>query len=160
MRWVRFSVLVIFITIIQAGVFAKFDVKPDILLILLVFFSVYSNTREAIITSFVIGFCADLIGNVMGPGILSYTIFGTILAYMHRVIAIRKIHHQVISIFLTGLFAGIFTALLALLKSQDFNVELIKTIFWISICSSIVGPFLFPPFTWWMRIKPDRYSRR
>ena len=160
MRWVRFSLLVIFITIIQAGVLAKFDVKPDILLILLVFFSVYSTTRDAIITSFAIGFCADLIGNVMGPGILSYTIFGTILAYMHQVIAIRKIHHQVISIFLVGLFAGLFTALLALLKNQDFNVELVKDIFWISIYSSIVGPFLFPPFTWWMRMKSDRHSRR
>ena len=36
------------------------DIKPDLLLILLVFFALRSNSTDAIVASFAIGFAADL----------------------------------------------------------------------------------------------------
>ncbi|MHC4245135.1 MAG: rod shape-determining protein MreD [Planctomycetota bacterium] len=77
MHWFRFAVLVLLATVLQASFFADLNSKPDLLLILLVFFAVYCDTSDAIICSFVIGFAADLIGQTMGPQMISYGIFGS-----------------------------------------------------------------------------------
>ena len=104
MHWLRFAVLVLLATVLQASFFADLNSKPDLLLILLVFFAVYCDTSDAIICSFVIGFAADLIGQTMGPQMISYGIFGSALAYLHRVIAIRQIPYQIVAIFITALW--------------------------------------------------------
>ena len=90
MRWLRFLILILVATILQKGMLARWDYKPDVLLILLVFFAVYNPTTEAIISSFSIGFAADLIGTTMGPQMISYGLFGTLLAYVRQVVAIRR----------------------------------------------------------------------
>jgi rod shape-determining protein MreD len=103
MRWFRFAVFISLVTILQAGLVdiiavTTLNIKPDLLLILLVFFATYCNTSEAIITSFTIGFAADLIGSAMGSQIISFGLFGTALAYLHRVITIRKMPYQALAI--------------------------------------------------------------
>jgi len=161
MHWLRFSVLVLLAAVLQASFFADLNSKPDLLLILLVFFAVYCDTADAIICSFVIGFAADLIGPTMGPKMISYGIFGSILAYLHRVIEIRKIPHQIVAIFITALLASSLAYLLNYLKGVPPPPKIVAPLFGIALYSSIVGPFLFLPFAWWMRIKkPGRFGRR
>jgi len=162
MRWFRFALLILFVAVLQASVLANMDVRPDLLLILLVFFAIYCNATEAIITSFAIGFAADLIGSPipMGPQMLSFGIFGTLLAYLHRVIAIRKMPFQALAIFATTLLAGTFAHFLAfLIKSEPLTLSIFRTLFWMAIYSAIVGPFLFLPSAWWMRIRINRFTR-
>lgn len=160
MRWFRFAVLVIFATVLQAGFLANFNYKPDLLLILLVFFAVYCNTSEAIVTSFVIGFAADLIGPVMGPQTISFGLMGTLLAYLHRVLAIRKMHYQALAIFATGILTGTLANLLNLLRGETALPGFFNNMLKISLFSGIVGPFLFIPSAWWMRIKTNRFRKR
>jgi len=105
MRWFRFAVIVLLATILQASLLANLNIKPDLPLILLVFFAIYCNTAEAIISSFAIGFAADLIGTTMGPQMISFGLFGTDLAYLHRFIAIRKMPYQALVIFITSFLA-------------------------------------------------------
>lgn len=158
MRWFRFAVLICFGAVLQAGFLFNLNIKIDVLLILLVFFAIYSNTSEAIISSFTIGFAADLIGRTMGPHIISFGIFGTALAHLHRVIAIRKMPYQAIAIFLTAWLTGLLVHVLNSLKGQpgaDIYTNLLK----VSIFSGIAGPFLFLPVAWWMRIKTNRFRR-
>jgi rod shape-determining protein MreD len=158
MHWFRFAVLVLLATVLQASLLADWNTKPDLLLILLVFFAVYCDTSDAIICSFVIGFAADLIGQTMGPQMISYGIFGSALAYLHRVIAIRQIPYQIIAIFITALLAGSVACLLNFLKGEPSPLA---PLFWIALYSSIVGPILFLLSAWWMRIrKPGRFGRR
>lgn len=159
MRWYRFVVLVLLATILQAGFLSNFSIKPDLLLILLVFFAVYSNTSEAIISSFTIGFAADLIGPAMGPQTISFGLFGTALAYLHRVIAIRKMPYQALAIFITAILAGTLAYLLNLIKSEPNPAATYSDIFKTAFYSGIVGPFLFLPSAWWMRIKTTRFRR-
>ena len=158
MRWIRFAVLVLFATILQAGFLSNFSLKPDLLLILLVFFAIYSNTSEAIVSSFTIGFAADLVGLTMGPSIISFGIFGTALAYLHRVIAIRKMPYQAMAIFVMALLTGLMAHLLNSLKGQPAP-DVYRTILKVSLFSGIAGPFLFLPAAWWMRIKTNRFRR-
>jgi rod shape-determining protein MreD len=165
MRWFRFAVFILIVTVLQAGTVdiiavTRWNVKPDLLLILLVFFCIYCNTSEAIITSFTIGFAADIIGSAMGSQMLSFGLFGTSLAYLHRVISIRKIPHQSVAIFFTGLLAGALAYFLGLLKGQPTSLNIYAVVFGTSLYSSLVGPFFFLPSAWWMRIKTHRFRKK
>ena len=158
MRWIRFSVLICLATIIQASFLSNYIIRPDLLTIVLVFFAVYGNVTDAIITSFTIGFAADLIGPTMGSFMISFGILGTSLSHLNRVIAIRRTPHQVLSIFVITILAGIMANMLNSFKgisTTEFSVILKNSLF-----SCIVGPFLFKPFAWWMQIKTPRRQRR
>lgn len=160
MRWFRFAVLIILAAVLQASLFADLNIKPDLLSILLVFFAIYCNMSDAIIASFTIGFAADLIGPAMGPQMVSYGLFGTALAYLHRVIAIKTMPHQALAIFITALLADAVAYFLAALKGQPIAPNIHTILLGISLYSSIVGPFLFLPSGWWMRIKTSRIQRK
>jgi len=160
MRWLRFAVLVLLATVLQASFFADLNVKPDLLLILLVFFAIYYNTSDAIITSFTIGFAADLIGRTMGPQMFSFGLFGTALAYLHQVIAIRKMTYQSLSIFTTALLSNSMVYFLNFLKGEPTPPNIFPALFGIALYSALVGPFLFLPSAWWMRIKTKHFRRR
>jgi len=165
MRWFRFAVFILIVTVLQASLvdivaITRLNIKPDLLLILLVFFSIYCNSSEAVITSFTIGFSADIIGSAMGPQMLSFGLFGTLLAYLHRVIAIRRVPYQSLAIFITGFMAGILAHFLTFLKGQPTASNIYTVLFWTCLYSSVVGPFLFLPLAWWMRIKTHRFSWR
>ena len=161
MRWFRFAVLILLVTVLQASLLANLRIKPDLLLILLVFFAIYCNTSEAIITSFVIGFAADLIGSAMGPQMISFGLFGTLLAYLHRAIAIRKMPYQGLAIFATALLTGALAHLLAfVIKSEPISANIYAVLLGTCLFSSLVGPPLFLPSAWWMRMKTDRFSGR
>jgi len=163
MRWFRFAVLILAITVLQKGLLARLHTKPDLLVVFLVFFAVYCNTSDAIITSFATGFAADLIGSPMpmGPHMISFCLFGTLLAYLHRVVSIRRMPHQVMAIFATGVLTAALTHFLAyLLKREPVSANIYSVILVTALYSSIVGPFLFLPSAWWMGIKIDRFRRR
>ena len=164
MRWVKFAAFILVAAILQASILdrvavTKFNIKPDLLLILLVFFAIYCNTTEAVITSFSIGFAADIISSAMGAKMLSFGIFGVALAYLHRVIAIRKMPYQSVAIFIVGLLVGFLAHLLTFIKGHSPASGAYAVILGTSLYSSLVGPFLFLPCAWWMRIKTDRFSR-
>jgi len=160
MRWLQFAGVLCLAAVLQAGLLAHLNIKPDLLLILLVFFAVYSRTSDAIITSFATGFAADIIGFTMGPQIISFGLFGTALAYLHRVVNIRKISYQVPAIFMTGFLAGSLAHLLTLFKGEPTPPNVYSVLFGTSLFSALVGPFLFLPTAWWMRAKTRRFRRR
>ncbi|MHC4543853.1 MAG: rod shape-determining protein MreD [Planctomycetota bacterium] len=166
MRWFRFAVLILIAAILQADLLniialPPLNIKPNILLIFLVFFAIHSNTTEAIITSFVIGFAADIsIGSVMGSQTISFGLFGTALAYLHRVITIRKVPYQAIAIFITAFMTGTLTHFLALLRGQATVSNIYSVILGSALYSAVVGPIFFLPAAWFMRIKTHRFSRR
>jgi len=162
MRWFRFALLILAVTVIQKALLAPWSSKPDLLIILLVFFAIYYNTSDAIISSFTIGFAADLVGSPMpvGPQMISFGMFGTLLAYLHRVIAIKKMPYQALAIFVTSVLTGALTHLLAYITGEPVAANIYAVVFVTSLYSSIVGPFLFLPTAWWMRIKINRFGRR
>jgi len=164
MRWFRFAALLVIAAILQAepvNVIAVInpDIKPDLLVILLVFFAVHSNPSEAIITSFTIGFAADIaVGPLMGPRIISFGLFGTALANLHRVIAIRKMPYQSLAIFIILILTTISANVLTFLRIQPSTPD-IYVLFGTALYSALIGPFLFLPCAWWMRIKKHHFGR-
>jgi rod shape-determining protein MreD len=167
MRWVRFAAFISLVAVLQASLLLDiialppFRSKPNLLLILLVFFAIHSNTTNAIITSFAIGFAADIsIGYTMGSQTISFGLFGTALAYLHRVIAIRKIPYQALAIFITAFMTGTLAHFLALLRGQSAVSNVYSALLGTALYSAVVGPVFFLPAAWFMRIKTHRLSRR
>ncbi len=161
MRWLRFAFLVLLMTILQASFVAALDIRPHLLLITLVFFAVYCDLTDAIIASFAIGLAADLIGSAVGAHMISFGLFGTLMAYLNRVMAVRKMPYQAGAIFIMGFLSlGAAHLLAYLVKDQAVSPRLHWELLWTSGCSGVIGPFLFLPMAWWMRIKVDRFGRR
>ena len=125
MRWIRFAVLVLVASILQAGLMdvlrIRHDIKPDLLLILLVFFASRCSSTDAVITSFAIGFVADLVSpirGVMGPRIISFGLFGTLLSDVQGVFSLRRALYQGGAIFLVGVLTAVLSYLLASLRAE------------------------------------------
>ncbi|UCF16759.1 MAG: rod shape-determining protein MreD [Phycisphaerales bacterium] len=158
MRWLRFAVLILAVAVLQKGVFVRWHTRPDLLLVLLVFFAVYCNTSDAIVTSFSIGFAADLIGSPMpmGSHMIGFGVVGTLQAYLQRVITIRRKPHQALAIFIVVFLTGVTANLLA---REPVSANLFRSLLRTALCSGIVGPFLFPPVAWCMHMRINR-SRR
>jgi rod shape-determining protein MreD len=145
MRWLRFALLILFVTVLQTSLLdiigvTTLNIKPNLLLILLVFFAIHCSDTEVVITSFTIGFAADIIGSSMGPQIISFGLFGTLLADLRHVI-------------------GILAFFLTFLKAEPAPSNIYTQLFWTPLYSAIVGPFLFLPSDWWMRIRKRRTKR-
>jgi rod shape-determining protein MreD len=147
--------LILVAAVLQAGVLRHLNFKPDLLLILLVFFAIYCNSFDVIITSFVIGFAADIIGTAMGPHMISFCLLGTLLAYLHGIVAIKRMLYQGLAILVVGLLAGLLGNLFHFIKGE-MTVSY-SVLFWACLYSAVVGPFLFLPAAWWMRIKWHRF---
>lgn len=166
MRWIRFAALVLGASVLQAGLMdmlslGRPDIKPNLLLILLVFFASRCNATDAVITSFAIGFIADLVSpirNVMGPRILSYGLFGTLLFDVQRVFSLRRPVYQGIAIFLVGSLTAVLSYLLASLRTDGGQVNLAANCLWQPLYSSVLGPLFSLPVGWWMHM--NKKSRR
>ena len=166
MKWLRVALIVCFFALLQAGLVnalgvTSLNIKPDLLLVLLVFFAVFSTPRDAIITSFAIGFAADLIavGLPMGPRTISFGIIGTLAAHINSVLAVRKISHRAVAVFLCGLVAGVLCHFLTSVISHSAIPHAYVIIVGTSLYSSAISPFLFLSCDWLMRIKTNRSGR-
>ena len=138
--------------VIDAIAVTRMHVAPDLMLILLVFFSIRCNIEDAIICSFTIGLAADLLTPGLGPETISYGVIGTGVAYLNRVVAIKKIPHQLLAIFIIGLATGILTQILSRNSWHGWFGTMIGK----SIYSAIIGPFLFMLLDLVMNIKTKR----
>ena len=166
MSWPRFAIVVLVATILQAScadiiAVTRFDIVPNLLLIVMVFFAVHCEVSEAIISSFIIGFAADIVatGFPMGPQVISFGVLGTGLAYLRRVITIRQIPHQVLAIFAAGIGAGGLARLLTLVASKAQVPGGFGVLVGTAAYSAVLGPFLFLLLTWVMNIRSRRRVR-
>ncbi|MFA5422737.1 MAG: rod shape-determining protein MreD [Phycisphaerae bacterium] len=162
MHWLRFVALLLVSTLLQADLLnsiAVASIKPNLLLILLVFFAIFCEPYDAIIASFAIGFAADLIGQSMGPMTLSFGLLGTSLCYLSKAISLRRMPFQAAAIFLIGFMTALFAYLLSGLQEQPAYQNTLGVLFATPLYSGVVGPFLFLPLAWWMQIKIQRTGR-
>lgn len=163
MHWLRFVVLLVVATLLQADLLNAIEVggtKPDLLLILLAFFAIFCEPKEAIITSFSIGLAGDLIGPSMGPGTVSFGLLGATLCYLSKLVSLERMPFQAASIFLLGFTTALFAYLLSAVQGRPGCPNTLGVLFGTPLYSAIVGPFLFLPTAWWLHIRITRRRRR
>jgi len=170
MRWFRFAVLVLVASILQTGLVSVIaiphshpDITPNLLLLLLVFFALRCHSTDAIIASFAIGFAADLtnptVSRLMGPWIISFGLFGTLLSDLNSTISPRRAIYQAVTIFLMGFLTTGLSYLLTALRTEPVTAHIAAGLFWQPLYSAFLGPFLFLPVGWWMRMHGKGWRR-
>jgi rod shape-determining protein MreD len=158
MHWLRFTILVLAASILQTNLvevcaITSAQIKPNLLLILLAFFSIYCNSHDVIITSFIIGLCADIIGPAIGPQMISYGIIGTLVAELRQFVVLDKIPQQMLAIGMAGLFTAALAASLYPIKEVSLSVHLDGYLIWQPLYSAVIGPFLFAGIAFVMGIR-------
>ncbi len=149
MYWIRFIIFVLIAAILNAGnlssviAIGSANIKPDLLLILLVFIAANSSSFDAIIASFVIGLFADISGSAIGPAMISFGLFGSLISQMRKVIIMKRMVHQAIAIFAIGLFGGCLTQILIFLKTGQKTPNLTTVIFATALYSAVIGPIVW-----------------
>jgi rod shape-determining protein MreD len=144
MKWWRFTFLIILVAVLQTSAamnllsLTGLRIKPNIFLILLVYFAVYCDSYDAVMISFALGFAADITGMVLGPHFVSFGIIGTAVAHIRKIILLKTTRQQAMTIFITGILTEAVALILTELKAS----ELIKTgaleIFAVAVYSAIL----------------------
>ena len=159
-------VFILVLTVLTAGnlynalAVSRLDVKPDVLLIAMVFFAVQCATPEAIATSFIIGFAADIAGAAMGPHMIAFGLLGSLMSQLQRVVLMKRLRtrwrHFVIAL-LRGLDAT------AVLLKMDLTVQhVLKVVLGNALYSGAVAPvawLVFNAAAIWVGYYPQRYRR-
>lgn len=143
MRWFRFAFLIIAAAVIQSsallGTISLTDmhIKPDFLLILLVYFAINCESYDAIICSFAIGFAADLTGAAIGPHFISFGLLGAALAHIKKVVLLKQTRQQAATIFVMGILTYILASILIKFKVSSAAAAPFK-IFAVSMYTAIL----------------------
>ncbi|MCP4449878.1 MAG: rod shape-determining protein MreD [Planctomycetes bacterium] len=148
MHWIRFLILILIAAIIQTSLVNALaltgaQVKPNLLLILMVFFSIHCTAQEAIVSAFVIGLFADLIGAGMGPQLLAFGVIGSLISEVRHVMVMRHIPQQMIAVFAAGFLCGLTTLVLSQIKNCPLPTRADHLILWQPLYSACLAGPLF-----------------
>jgi|GEM_PF-986795 rod shape-determining protein MreD len=125
MKWYRFALLILATTVIGSSALmdvislTEQHIKPQLLLIMLVYFAINANGYDAIICCFAVGLAADLTGTLIGPYFLSYGIIGTVLSQVRKMVILKTTTQQALAIFITGLFVQLTAVILMKFKAAS-----------------------------------------
>ncbi len=172
MRWIRFTIILLIMTLLNSGnllniiSISDLNIRPDLLLVLLVFCATNCKTLDAMVISFAIGFAADISGTCIGPYTITFGVLGSIISQMRKVVIMKKMTHQAMAIFFIGLVGGAIVHMLIFMKTRLSAPSVYVIVFFGAIYSGLIGPFLWSALSSissWLGIrKPGygRYSRR
>jgi len=119
------------------------QIKPNLLLILMVFFSIHCTAQEAIVSAFLIGLFADLIGSGMGPQLLAFGVIGSLISEIRHILVMRRIPQQMIVVFAAGCLSGMIALVLFKIKSCPLPTHSAHLILWQPLYSACLAGPLF-----------------
>jgi len=168
-RWIKFFFVVLLLTLADAGNLLNMisvgalHIKPDLLLIAMVFFAMNIDATDAIATSFVIGFAADISGAVMGPCMITFGVLGSLISQLQKVVLMKRMIHQGAVIFFIALVAGAMVQLLTFFKTHEPIPNVYRMIAGGALYTAVAGPFvwmLLSRSALWLGARPHRRSRQ
>ena len=168
MRWFRFSIFLLFFTLLSSGnilnsiSLSDFNIRPDLLLILLVFVAINGETTEAIMASFAVGFAADISGSAMGPYTISFGLLGSLISQMRKVVIMKRMVHQASAIFVSGAISGVLVHFLTYFKTGETASNVYAVVLGTCFYSALVGPviwFFLTALSSWLGIRKHRFGR-
>ncbi len=167
-RWIRFFVFLLLATLLNAGNIlnvisvSSLHIKPDLLLITLVFFAINIATTDAIAASFVIGFAADISSGTMGPCMITFGVVGSFISQLQRVVVMKRMIHQAAAIFVIALVAGGMVQLLSSFKTDEAMSNVYRMILGGAAYSAVAGPLVWmflSRMALWLGAQPRGRSR-
>jgi len=153
MRWMRFSILLFIVTLLNAGnllniiAVGSLNIRPDLLLIFLVFMAINCDIHDAIIASFAIGFSADISGAAMGPYIISFGIVGAFVAQLRKAVQMKTFFTRAFVIFIASLISGTLAYILIYFKLEESSSKVLIVLIARTFYSAAAGGFLWVPLS-------------
>lgn len=144
MHWMRLGLVVLVAAVLQLVLnrYLSFAFRPDLIIIVMVFFVANTDGMWPIIAAFVCGFGADLaFGLAMGSCTIAYGITGSLLAVARRSIAIDNPVFVAIAVFLVCCVSETFAQILASFRRSTPPGYM--DIFWMALASAVVGPYIY-----------------
>ena len=148
MHWIRFIILILVAAIVQTSLVSvmaltEAQIRPNLLLILMVFFAIHCPAQEAIVSAFVIGLFADLIGAGMGPLLLAYGVIGSLISEVRHSLMMRHIPQQMIAVLAAGFLCGLIALFLFKVKHCPLPTGVAHFIFWQPLYSAVLAGPMF-----------------
>ena len=149
MRWFSFIIMLLIGTLLDAGNLLDLiaiggrDIRPSILITLLVYYAIVCKPQEAISFSFLIGIGADLAAGTMGPHMVCYGLLGTALNSVAQSLTIRQALAHALFVFGAYLISEIIAYWLGLLKTHQPQPEVYSLCFLRGVFSAVVCPLVW-----------------
>ena len=168
MRWLRFLIVLLICTLLNAGnllntvSMSSFNIRPDLLLILLVFVAINCETSDAIIASFIVGFAADISGSAIGPFTVGFGVIGSMISQLRKVVIMKRMVHQAAAIFVTGLIAGTLVQFLTFFKTGETPSNVYVILVGSCLYSAVIGPVIWlslSALSGWLGVRKHRFGR-
>lgn len=150
MRWFTFILILAAATLANAAnvlnyiAIGPLNVRPDLMIIILVFFALNSTPRNAIITSFLIGFAADIsTPDSIGLYMTCFGAIGSVASLMNRQWFALKPIAQFLIIFITAIAIYALASQLKTLNRQGDAIEPFYYLCWHSLYTALAGPIIW-----------------
>lgn len=149
MRWVSFTIFLILFTIVSAGnllnyiAVGELNIKPDLLIVFMVFLATKIDARDAIIASFIIGFVSDAASTTVGPAMVAFGIIGSAFSAMKGMLIMERMRYQFFMIFFVSVVVLSIIETLTFLKTGSCSPRLFSTIFGTALYTSVVAPLIW-----------------
>lgn len=148
MQFIFFCIFFFLGIILQGGNILNFielgelNIKPDVLIILLVFFALRVDDITAIIVSFLLGFAADLIILPLGPFVIAYVLAGYAVSSIKKSAIVNSIISQSFLVFLTVLTIFFAASAIKFIANKDISSHLVFRAFATALYSALIAPFM------------------
>jgi rod shape-determining protein MreD len=146
MHWTRLVLVILLATILQLALnnFLPIAFRPDLLIIVMVFFVANTEGNWPIIAAFAVGFAADLISPVsmMGPHTIAFGVTGSLLALARRSITLDNAVFVGIAVFIVCYIAGVLSQFLISFHQQTPPGAYLSLL-WASLASAVIGPYIY-----------------
>lgn len=149
MRWLGFIILLAFVTLLNACdlmnymAIGEMNVRPDLLLCIMVFFAINSDAHTAIVTSFLTGFALDVSYMAIGPYTISFGLAGSLLAVMDRDMIMSRVIRQGLTILIIGVISHGMAIGLTALKPGTPVPDTFEFLAWRSVYTAVIGPIVW-----------------
>ena len=146
MHWTRLVLVILLATILQLMLnnFLNIAFRPDLLIIVMVFFVANTEGNWPIIAAFVAGFATDLISpmSMMGPHTIAFGVTGSLLALARRSVTLDNAVFVGIAVFITCYVAGVLSQFLISFRQLTPSGAYLS-LFWASLASAVIGPYIY-----------------
>jgi rod shape-determining protein MreD len=144
MHWTRLVLVILLATILQLVLnnFLNIALRPDLLIIVMVFFVANTEGNWPIIAAFATGFTADLISMSMGPHTIAFGVTGSLLAMARRSITLDNAVFVGIAVFVICYVAGALAQFLISFR-QPTPSGAYLSLLWASLASAVIGPYIY-----------------
>jgi rod shape-determining protein MreD len=145
MHWTRLAMVVLVAAVLQLVLnsLLNFAFRPDLVVIVMVFFVASTEGLWPIISAFACGFAADLVSSMaMGPHTIGLGIAGSLLALARRSVAIDNPIFVAIAVFVVCVVSETLAQILISFR-QPTPAGAYASLLWTALASAVIGPYIY-----------------